>query len=541
MKKIIFLCLSLAMVCHVHAQYEVTDLKKDLREKINKTTSFNGTEYDYVYLCDVADAPSQIQGPSPHIQYDAIVCIDKNGKAAYEMSLFHPTNAEFVTLFEGDDHLLLIYRKNTKKVDSILVNKVEKRNISPAWKPESLMAVRASSTKRVFFDYSLSPNKSHLVVGESISNGKKKPQTLQVAVLDRHGKKKFEQIQQLNYAYKSVSYTHLNVNNDGLVYFSILNSLKKNIFYPSDFTLYTLNGSECKDYIEKDEASKYELGPQSHRMKTFTTTTSNGDLLIIGTQNYFDSNLITYHFDLKNQRLHAIVSSFDTTTKKLVSESFWKMSASNTNRDFKWYDPCGIYELDDESYVLLHETEGLAYKEEQKTTAHTTTDKNGKTTTYYTTSTEYSNYNYWSGSIVLTFLDKNFRLTGFKVCQKHQHVYAGKYASRIEDLKKHLYHKSYLADNGLKLLYHIEHSKHSGYWYLGTIEKDKKELHDNIAIDDDKANFEIRNVEFISNDYWVVLLYGKKKKDRSLSVIHFRDEKDSHESIDTSDEAPELD
>ncbi len=521
----------------VCADYDIEILKANLKQRGNKMKSFSGIENDYIYINNTEEETGDTdKKKSKKNETDALMCIGKNGKIAYEMTVVHPDDAEFMAAFEGDNQLMLIYHQDKGKEDMILVNRVDKRNVAPEWNPELLMYVKAK--KKDHLQYDISPAKSHFVVGEASRKSKKDNYTLNIATLDRMGKKCYEQNQPLSYIYNKVYFFDIAINNDGITYCSLFNYDKKT--RSSSVYIYSLNGTDCREYTNNIGVSWYFNYP------FYSTATQSGGFVLAGVSSNKESTL--FYLTSPDAELQRKVDAFDDKAKNAIESSYSNMyDSSSPVIDGKWIETHGLHQLEDGSYAVISESWGKAHHITVKTTTSTYKDKNGKTHTSTYQTQENDNYVHWSGNIVVAIYDSNFNLKEYKVCSKFQQKRTGTSSERTGknlfyrgdvSILDALSHKSFIDGNKLKLLYYINDGQE--YWNLCTIQQNKDNTIEK-AIEYSKGDFKIRDVNFAYKDYWVVHLYGENKKRRNdLSILRLHSKDDESEQTDVTDESPEL-
>ena len=519
------------------ADYDVEVLKANLKQHGNKMMSFSGIENDYIYIKSTeAETGDADKKKSKKSQADAIMCIRKNGKIAHEMTVEHPEEAEFLAAFEGNDKLMLIYHEEKGKADIIWVNKVDKNNVTPKWNPELLMYVKAK--KKDYLQYDISPDKSHFVVGEASRKSKKDNYTLNIVMLDRTGKKCYEQNRVLSYIYNKIYFFDIAVNNDGYAYCSFFNYDKKSRY--SNVCVYVLNGTDCKTYSESIGISWYFNCP------FYSTATQSGGFVLAGVSS--NKKSVLFYLTSPNAKLQRKVNAFDEKAKNAVENSFGRMySSSSPVSDGKWMETQGVYQLEDGSYAVISEAWGKAHHVTVKTTTNTYTDKHGKKHTYTTTNRENDNYIHWSGSVVVAFYDCDFNLKEYRVCSKFQKKYTGTSSAKTGknlfyrgdvSVLNALSHKSFADGNELRLLFYTNDGQE--YWTICNMEMGKDNIV-NKAVEYSKADFKIRDVNFAYKDYWVVHLYGENKKRRNdLSILRLHSKDNESEQTDVTEESPEL-
>ena len=519
------------------ADYDVEVLKANLKQRGNRMTSFSGVENDYICIKNTEDETGDAdKKKSKNSETDAIMCIGKNGRISHEMTVVHPEDAEFLSVFEGNDQLMLIYHEEKGKADIIWVNRVDKKNVAPEWNPELLLYVKAK--KRKYLQYDISPDKSHFVVGEASRKGKKDNYTLNIATLDRTGKKCYEQRRVLSYIYNKVYFFDIAINNDGITYCSFFNYNKKTQY--SNAYVYVLNGIDCKMHSESIGVGWYFNYP------FYSTTTQSGGFVLAGVSSNKES--VLFYLTSPDAKLQRKVDPFDEKAKSAVESSFSSMNSSSSPvSDGKWMETHGMYQLEDGSYAVISEAWGKAHHVTVKTTTNTYTDKDGKKHTYTTTTRENDNYIHWSGIIVVAFYDSDFNLKEYKVCGKFQTKYTGTSSEKTGANLFHrgavsildaLSHKSFVDGNELRLLFYTNDGQE--YWTICKMESGKANIVEK-AVEYSKADFKIRDVNFAYKDYWLVHLYGENRKGRNdLSILRLHTKDNESEQTDTTEESPEL-
>ncbi len=516
----VLLCLVLwCFVANVNAQYDVQSLKSDLKSKDNKIFSYKGKEFDYLYLLNVSDAAKKQQN-------DAILCIDKKGGVAYEISVTHPANAEFYSLYEGDGHLMLMYSQEIKNENCILMNRMEKRNIKPEWNPEVILQIPDKHNDVT--DCAVSPDGSYFVVGGIYRPKKKQPYTAKVTVINSKGNKQYDRSTFLTTKWTKMYNVNMRVSNDGVSYCSFIDYDPKT--YNSDIVAYIFNEQTCF------KASAFFGLAFYYKTPFNSVVTNSGDLIMSG----INSNLTPFvsYYNNKTKLLSTKTYQLDDQSRAQLESSIARMySASSNKSDGKWIETCAVHEFEDGSIAVLYEPEAGAHREYQKTNTYTYKDKKGVTHTNTITTTERVDYIHWSGCVLVGLFDKNLETKKFVVCDKFQ-TWTGS-DRRYKNLDG-LSHMSFMSNDKLKVVY-FDASNEGDKWNMFTIKNGGIIQNSQKVIDYTKADFKIRNIDFTYDNYWIVRLYGENKKRRNnLSIIHFDTDKNSSEKIDDSEESPEL-
>ena len=506
MKRILLTTLMfLAGVLCVHAQEIVKDS--------NTIKAFEGQyDYDYIY----AD--------------NSITCIDKQGNISYVIELNTPLKYDFMSLIESGDDITMVYHKSDKGIDSIVKNTFPKTNLTPAWKPSCVLAVKAKKTDDIMS--SISPDRCKMVVGIAYLAKKKGNQMFEMAVIDNNGSIINKQTVTTNHQNKIISHLGICVNNDGVSYISYYTYITNKLYSkePNMYNLYVINNNDISFYSTQ--------GPTFvHQSKDIVTT--NGDLIKAGCIHITCNNC--GHQDL------VYIIKFDYTTKELnyyyknldqdyrLYSSFVNMKHHDSNVGDMHYITCNsIKDIGNGSYIVLYEAIGESHKETPKTTTSTYKDNNGQMHTNTTTTIENSDYYSYTGDILVehVIVDKSsVDFHSFAIINKFQQN-SGYLSLNLDDK----YHLSFIAytDDSITNVVYCTNKK----WHSKTIK-----IGDNNSLDisgvKDLGSHKFTNALILHDDYWIV--YSKNKKRYDAQIIKTNIDKPTDNTSDTTDESPEFD
>jgi len=358
MKKLILASLIMAIGLSLYAQDKYTVIKSNLPEKSWLTPLVGKYGMDFIYIQDT-DKPKH--GNSN----DVILCFDKQGKPIREISVVHP-KMEFLGVFEGSDALKVVFHKEERKTDSVIIASVNKDQDNYSWAPQAVSGCRSKEVDETIFK--VSPDGKKFLICRYLGSKKKKKLDIDIMVFNENGSldytKQFESSYDEKHRNKGLrSY----VANDGAVYVSYT-TYRSDLSNEDRYTyLY---------YINRDELL-------SHKFEEFFpyqgVVTHRGDFMI-----------------LKTSKDHSWVLGFNMAKKEFFYD---ESSMPEGMVDNSWMNSvCSIkgrpyitgtftYPIGDASATMMCEWAKNERDAVPETKTSTYKDKNGNTRTQ--TSTEY--------------------------------------------------------------------------------------------------------------------------------------------------------
>lgn len=320
-----------------------------------------------------------------------------------------PPKYDYHALLKGNDSITIIYTSHHKKTDSLFKYKISRYDVNPIWKPEFIMSVKSKKIDNHI--EKMSSNKAYYAYCIPYRISKKSNNIMQIAVIDSEGCVLINKDVKTNYRLKNSHENYYEVLDDGTVILGAIPHFKTKKQHDNNgLVLYTIDNENVSYY--HNVGPGYYNHPEGKLLR-------NGDFIVVGMVHFTSARgwqtpidfVYMYQYDNEKKVLNYKTKSIPGSLYFGWMYDYVRSPVSTDN----FINCIDIYELSDNTIIVILEAQGRSHLETPKTTTSTYKDKNGNTRTATHTTIEYSNYKTYSGDVLVCEITPTYEFSSMLI------------------------------------------------------------------------------------------------------------------------------
>ncbi|MBR4135806.1 MAG: hypothetical protein IKU03_05305 [Bacteroidales bacterium] len=329
---------------------------------------------------------------------DVVYVVDKDNFSVSEIHLQHLNSYNFVTMYEDEANLYVLYSEwqNKTKTYTVCMNTIDKNATTARWNPDELLSVTTEKRDGIYLFYSVSPDKSKLGFGLLVASKKSDFKGSVAMAYGEGGEKLWEDELDLDFSNKTFSVLDFVMDNNAVAYAAISSytNVTKTSRSNEALQFLTITGDNSQSYSEDIEFGYIS----SSKLKM----AKNGNVVLGG---YYNENLNkneagAYMAVFDPQRGDFTIDNMKFPSDYYAGKAMFGIPAPSNYATNVQY----IEEFADGTLLLLGEMRAMvAY-----------TDNRGMTT-----------YRFFARNIPVVYADATGKINDFALIKKNQMASAG--------------------------------------------------------------------------------------------------------------------